>query len=81
MANEVKHPEEKNSTTHLTHDGAEHFWVKNSKMILIALSAVILLVAGYLIYESQFKPLKSLKRLMQCGRLKIITGKIRPASH
>jgi tetratricopeptide (TPR) repeat protein len=61
MANEVKHPEEKNSTTHPTHGGAEQFWVKNSKMILIALSAVILLVAGYLIYESQFKAPEELK--------------------
>ena len=63
MANEVKHPEEKNSTTQpVSHgSGTEQFWQKNSKMILIALSAVILLVAGYLVYQSQFKAPVELK--------------------
>ena len=63
MANEVKHPEEKNTTTQpVSHgSGTEQFWLKNSKIILIALSAVILLVAGYLIYQSQFKAPAELK--------------------
>ena len=58
MANEVKHPEEKSTTTQTQPTrgrGSEQFWEKNSKIILIALSAVILLVAGYFIYQSQFK--------------------------
>lgn len=63
MANVVKHPEEKNPTTQPVHHGGrtEQFWQKNSKIILIALSAVILLVAGYLVYESQFKAPAELK--------------------
>ena len=65
MANEVRHPEEKNSTTqptqHSRSAGSEQFWEKNSKKILIALSAIILLVAGYFIYQSQFKAPEELK--------------------
>lgn len=63
MANVVKHPEEKSSKTepHTHGSGTEQFWQKNSKIIIIALSAVILLVAGYLIYESQFKAPAELK--------------------
>jgi|RhiMetdeSRZDD1v2_1073273.scaffolds.fasta_scaffold166793_3 tetratricopeptide (TPR) repeat protein len=63
MANEVKHPEEKNSTTQPVAHGnrTEQFWQKNSKILIISLSAVILLVAGYLIYESQFKGPAELK--------------------
>ena len=63
MANVVKHPEEKSSTTHpVTHGSRpEQFWQKNSKVIVIALSVVILLIAGYLVYESQFKGPAELK--------------------
>jgi len=65
MANEVKHPEEKNSTSpparHQHGGKTEQFWLKNSKIILIALSALILLVAGYFIYQSQFKAPEEMK--------------------
>lgn len=58
MANEVKHPEEKNpahhSTVH-TGGGAEQFWIKNSKTIVSVLIVLIALVGGYLVYENYFK--------------------------
>jgi TolA-binding protein len=56
MANEVKHPEEKSSTVHTTRHahGAEHFWQKNGKIIVYTLSALIILIAGYFIYENYF---------------------------
>jgi TolA-binding protein len=58
MANVVKHPEEKNTPvqTHV-HHGAnrmEDFWIKNNKVILYVVTAVILLVAGYFLYQSYF---------------------------
>jgi tetratricopeptide (TPR) repeat protein len=63
MANVVKHTEEKSSTTQPSAHGnrTEEFWQKNSKIIVIALAAVLLLVAGYFIYESQFKAPAELK--------------------
>ena len=63
MANVVKHPEEKNTTSQPAHRtrGGEEFWLKNSKIILYALGAIILLVAGYFIYQTQFKAPNELK--------------------
>jgi tetratricopeptide (TPR) repeat protein len=65
MANQVKHPEEKNPATQPVgheHDSrAEYFWQKYSKIILIAVAAVLLLVGGYFVYQTQFKTPEELK--------------------
>lgn len=58
MANEVKHPEEKNQTVKATRHrggGTEQFWERNSKVIIYALVAIILLVGGYFIYQNYFR--------------------------
>jgi len=58
MANEVKHPEEKNTTSSTVHEhrgSAEQFWQKNSKLIVYVLTALIVLVAGYFIYQNYFR--------------------------
>jgi TolA-binding protein len=56
MANVVKHPEEKNPTvhTHHTHGRAEAFWQKNSKVIVYALTALVLIIGAYLVYDNYF---------------------------
>lgn len=58
MANEVKHPEEKNtaerSTAHVG-DRTEMFWQKNSKLILYGVAALVLLVGGFFVYQSYFR--------------------------
>lgn len=64
MANEVKHPEEKNQVTRPTvHSGgrAEQFWQKNSKFIIYGISAVLLLIGGYLVYQNYFRAPEELK--------------------
>lgn len=58
MANEVKHPEEKNTvSTTATHSGprSEQFWLKNSKWIVYSVVALILIVGGYFAYQQYFK--------------------------
>ena len=57
MANEVKHPEEKNTTSRATvsERGTEQFWEKNSKWIVYSIAALILIVGGYLAYQNFFK--------------------------
>lgn len=57
MANEVKHPEEKSSTvtrSHHGHNSAEMFWQKNGKVIVYVITALILIVGGYLVYDNYF---------------------------
>lgn len=62
MANIVKHPEEKSSHTHpVTHGRPEQFWQKNGKIVVIAIAVVMVLIAGYLLYESQIKAPAELK--------------------
>jgi TolA-binding protein len=58
MANEVKHPEEKSTTTRTATGGgrrSEQFWQQNSKWIVYGIAAIILLVAGYFAYERFFR--------------------------
>jgi tetratricopeptide (TPR) repeat protein len=59
--NEVKHPEEKSTITTTTHHGVENFWIKNQKNIIYGLSAIILVVAGYFLYQSYFQAPKEQK--------------------
>lgn len=63
MANEVKHPEEKNTTTHAgrVENRSEQFWQKNSKVILTVLIAAILAVGGYFVYQNYFRNPEELK--------------------
>jgi tetratricopeptide (TPR) repeat protein len=59
MANEVKHPEEKNTSTTYTarHEGGrgEMFWQKNSKWIVYSVAALVLIVGGYFAYQTYFR--------------------------
>src|SRR5688572_19664085 len=58
MANEVKHPEEKNTTTQQakpTRARSEQFWERNSKAIIYGIVALILIVGGYFIYQNYFR--------------------------
>ncbi len=60
--NEVKHPEEKNRAEKPSHHGGmEYFWIKNQKGIIYAISAIILVVGGYFIYQSYFQAPKEQK--------------------
>lgn len=54
---EVRHPEEKNPVSRTTHVHEAHqpFWQKNQKGIIYGLVILILLVAGYFIYQSYFR--------------------------
>jgi TolA-binding protein len=64
MANEVKHPEEKNTTQRSASprgERTEQFWQRNSKIILYVLGALILLVGGYFVYQNYFKAPEELK--------------------
>src|SRR5687768_10120045 len=58
MANEVKHPGEKNTAQRSTApvgDRTEMFWQKNSKLILYGVAALVLLVGGFFVYQNYFK--------------------------
>lgn len=57
MANEVKHPEEKNTAARTAHAGdrTEQFGQKNSKKIIYVVGILILLVGGYLVYQNYFR--------------------------
>lgn len=64
MANEVKHPEEKNTTPRAaapTGPRSEQFWQKNSKWIVYSVAALVLLVGGYFAYQKYFKAPEEVK--------------------
>jgi predicted negative regulator of RcsB-dependent stress response len=57
MATEVKQPEvivPKSSEEKLV-QSTKDFWSKNSKLIVYVLTAAILLVGGYIVYNNYFK--------------------------
>src|SRR4051812_18807679 len=57
MANVVKHPEEKDTTVHAHHRSGhpvEDFWMKYNKAIIYVVTAIVLLVAGYFVYQNYF---------------------------
>jgi TolA-binding protein len=57
MANEVKHPDDKQSTAHVPVHGnrTEIFWQKNGNKIAYVLAAIILIIGGYIAYLNYFK--------------------------
>lgn len=57
MANEVKHPEEKHTTSHHGHhdNRTEQFWQKNGKKLLTALVVILVVIGGYLVYQNYFR--------------------------
>lgn len=48
---EVKHPEEKNTSSAHRSTHHENFWVKNQKGIIYGVAAIVLAVAGYFLYQ------------------------------
>lgn len=62
MATDLRHPEEKNTTTVGT-GGDQPFWQKNSKSILIGLAVVLVAVVGYFVYKNYFQAPKEQKAL------------------
>jgi len=64
MANEVKHPEEKNTPARsaaFAGNRNEMFWQKNSKWIVYSIAALVLLLGGYLVYQNYFKGPEEMK--------------------
>lgn len=63
MANEVKHPEEKHTTTHAGHtpNRNDQFWERNSKKILGVFIVLAVLVGAYFIYQNYFSKPEELK--------------------
>jgi predicted negative regulator of RcsB-dependent stress response len=57
MATEVKKVPEKNPAVAERHaaDRAQDFWSKNSKPIVYGLTAIVLIVGGFFIYQNYFK--------------------------
>ncbi len=58
MANEVKHPEEKNTPARTAPARAQYnapFWEKYSKFIVYGIAALVLIVGGYFAYDKYFK--------------------------
>ncbi len=57
MATEIRHPEEKKSAHENVHTEyrVQEFWLKNAKIITVALCVVLLIVAGYFIYKNYFQ--------------------------
>ncbi len=54
--NEVKHPEEKNTAPRPASSSyGENFWIKNQKGIIYGVSAILIIVAGYFVYQSYFQ--------------------------
>lgn len=51
MANEVKHAEEKKTPTRIS-PRDELFWQKNGKLLIYGISAILVVVAGYFIYQN-----------------------------
>lgn len=57
MANEVKHPDDKHTSTHpIVHGNkTEVFWQKNGNIIAYVLTGIILIIGGYIAYLNYFK--------------------------